>query len=242
MLAGPQPPQWPAWQKPRVLVSAELVKERASLCVCVGGRSSHQSGSPRKGAARMARAHPSTRPQAHSPAGQASAASGCCPHHLRHCGGREGHSGPAHAVQGSAQSPPSTSGFFKPLPSWLRERKGEILSGNQLETKRPALYSCGSGSLSPAGILGPSSYRRLSPWAHEQGLTAFQGHLSRGIGHKPGPSQASDQGPAHSGSLSDLPTPPPASRSFLGKPGPLGQTLAPSVQSKRLALQVAEWC
>lgn len=61
--------------------------------------------------------------------------------------------------QDRAQSPPSTSGFFKPFPSrllgtWEREeREGYYLGGYYLlETKRLEPCFCHSGSLSSARI------------------------------------------------------------------------------------------
>lgn len=91
-------------------VSAELGKERAASrgaplppVRITPGRGQPSRCSPLEmpapTLARMASAdYPSSWSQSGSPAGQASAASGCCPHHLRHCGGRKGYSEPVHEV------------------------------------------------------------------------------------------------------------------------------------------------
>lgn len=110
--------QWPELPPSRSLTcqgGAKLVKERAHHFSLGGpplsttqdhpGRRTAPPppalGDPAQTPAWMARAgRPPTRLQPHSPAYQASAAAGCCPHHLRHCRGREGHSGLAYEEPG----------------------------------------------------------------------------------------------------------------------------------------------
>lgn len=160
--------------------------------------------------------------------------------------------------QDRAQGPPAHLGSLNPSHNgcWAhgRGRKGKATIWEATICLRqkglsPVSATLGAylllGSLQPQGLPsqpGPSKYRRLSPWACEKGLIQFQGNPSKSIGHKPGPRPGFRPGncprrlPLRSQQLF-----PSSFHLFWRRPGPLGQTLSPSVQSSLLTLQVAEW-
>lgn len=143
----------------------------------------------------------------------------------------------------SQHFPPRLLGTWEREGGKVRLLSGRLPPGNQLETKRLEPYFCHSGRLSPAGdfqvSLGPVN-RKLSLWAHEQGLTEIQGKLSRSIRHKPSPRPGFRPGNP-SRCLSNLPDFPLIFPAHLQEAWSSGRTLSPAVQIKLLALQVAEW-